>query len=93
MTTPTPSDIAKIVEQILAAATDHEDVINMIAGIAGVLPEVSLAEKALPAIITILQVLQGGNSRSPLDALQVFLNHNTPGMPNAPELAPTPEAS
>ena len=93
MTTPTPSDIATIVENIIKAAEDHEDIINTVAGLAGILPEVSLAEKALPAIIAVLQLLQGGGSASPLDALGALLSHLTPGMPNAPERAPTPEAS
>ncbi len=92
-TAPTATDILTIITNILQGATEHEALINTIAGGAGILPEVSLAEKALPAIVAVLQVLEQGGAVSPLAALQALFNHITPGQPNSPILTDLPPGS
>ena len=82
-------NLLSIGTKILDGVVDHEHLINTIAGLAGVGPEVALAEKALPMVAATLKFLQQETGKGPLAAFKDFMDHLTPGMPNAPALAPT----
>lgn len=84
----TPANIITLVSNIVRGVEEHEGLINTIAGMAGILPEVSLAEKALPAIVAVLTFLQEETGKAPLDVFRDFLNHITPGAANSSTLGP-----
>jgi hypothetical protein len=91
---PTAANLMTIAENILQGVESHQGLINSIAGMAGILPEVSLAEKALPMVCAVLQFMQEESGKGLLEVFQDLLNHLTPGQPNATELnAVIPEGS
>jgi hypothetical protein len=91
---PTAANLMTIAGNILQGVESHQGLINSIAGMAGILPEVSLAEKALPMVCAVLQFMQEESGKGLLEVFQDLLNHLTPGQPNATELnAVIPEGS
>lgn len=92
-TVPTAANILTIANNIVQGVTDHEGLINTIAGMAGILPEVSLAEKALPMLAAVLQFMQQETGKGLLEVFQDLLNHLTPGAPNAAVLTNLPQGS
>ena len=68
-------DIEKAAEQALQAAIDHEGIINSIATMTGILPQVSLIEKSLPIGVALLQFAEQETGKPPLDILKDFLDH------------------
>jgi hypothetical protein len=91
--TPSVSDLLTIAQTIIRNIEDHEDSINFIAGMAGILPEVALAEKALPMIAAVLQFMQEQTGKSLIEVFQDVLSHLTPGGPNSAVLTSLPEGS
>lgn len=85
------TDLEKTAEQIIENVIDHETTINAIAGMVGILPEVTLAEKFLPMVAGALQFMQQESGKPLTQVFIDFMNHITPGQPNSPILtAPTP---
>ena len=85
----TIADLEKTAEQIVANLIDHETSINFIAGMVGILPEVAIAEKALPMIMGLLKFMQQETGKSLPEVFTDLMNHVTPGEPNSPILSPT----
>lgn len=79
--------LVDIANNILTGVADHEDLINTIAGLAGVGPEVALAEKALPMVAAALKFMQSETGKGPVDVFHDFLNHITPSQPNSTALS------
>ena len=82
----TITDLEKAAANIVQGVTEHEMLINMIAGAVGILPEVELAEKLLPLVTGVLKFMQGQGGGSLLDVFQQLANHIVPGQPNSPIL-------
>lgn len=82
------AEIEKTAESIVNNIIDHETSINLIAGMVGILPEVAVAEKALPIIAGVLQYMQGTSGKSLIQVFGDLMSHLTPGQPNSPVLAP-----
>lgn len=89
----TAAGIIDIGNKIVEGVVDHEGLINTIAGMAGILPEVSLAEKALPILQLILQFLEQETGKGPLEVFKDLISHITPGGPLSPSLSETPEGT
>ena len=89
----TAASIVSIGENILQGITDHEGLINTIAGLAGIGPEVSMAEKLLPLLITVLQFLEQETGKGLVQVVEDLISHVTPGQSGAPALAEVPQAS
>lgn len=84
------ADIEKAAEQIIKNVQEHEGSLNFIAGLAGILPEVQLAEKALPLLVQGLHLIEQETGKSPLDAFKDLVDHLTPSAPNSVVLSPDP---
>ena|SRR6266436_5650542 len=82
----TVTDLEKAAQNVIQGVMDHEMLINMIAGAVGILPEVALAEKLLPLLAGVLQVMQGQGGGSLMDVFGQLVNHIVPGQPNSPIL-------
>lgn len=89
----TIADLEKAAESIVEGVIDHEGLINVIAGTVGILPAVSLAEKALPLLAGVLQFLQQESGKGLVETFTDLINHLTPGQPNAPALAPDQQST
>ena len=83
----TISNLAKTGETVLQGVIDHESMINVVAGMTGVLPEVLFAEKAFPIIILALRAIQQSSGKSWGEAFSDLMDHLTPGKPAAPALS------
>src|SRR5258708_36912143 len=83
----TITDLETTASNIVKGVMEHEMLINTIAGAVGILPEVELAEKLLPLIAGVLQVMQGQSGKSLLDVFGELVNHVVPGQPNSPILS------
>ncbi len=80
------ADIEKTASAIIQGISEHQTLINMIATSVGIMPEVALAEKALPMIAGILQFMQQESGKSLPDVFADLMSHLTPGQPNSPVL-------
>jgi hypothetical protein len=69
------ADVEALGLKIIQSVEDHEGVINTIAGMAGVLPEVSMAEKMLPGIAGVFQFMQQETGKSLLTVVEDWINH------------------
>src|SRR6266702_6915772 len=83
----TIADVETAAANIIKGVTEHEGLINMIAGAVGILPEVALAEKLLPLLAGVLQIMQGSGGKSLIEVFEELVNHVTPGLPNSPVLS------
>jgi len=81
------TDLGTTAGNIIQGITEHEALINMIAGAVGILPEVALAEKFLPMIAGLLQFMGQQSGKSLPDVVTEVMNHLTPGQPNSPILS------
>ena len=80
------ADLAKTAENIVEGVIEHEGLINTIAGAVGILPQVALAEKALPLLAGVLKFMQQETGKDLIDVFGDLLGHLTPGKPNSPVL-------
>jgi hypothetical protein len=84
----TVSDLETLSENVLQGIVSRETQINIVAGMAGILPEVTIAEHVLPLAIAALQFMQQETGKTLLQVAEDFISHITPGLPNATVLSP-----
>jgi hypothetical protein len=88
----TAANIMDMAQKILAGIADHEGLINTVADLAGFGPEVSMAEKILPVISSVLSFMEQETGKGLVQVVEDLLQHLTPGQPNSPVLS-LPQAS
>ena len=82
----TLADIEKIGASVIEGIIDHEGLINTVAGAAGILPQVLMAEKLLPLVAGLLQFGEAETGKGLLQIVQDFVSHVTKGQSNSPWL-------
>jgi hypothetical protein len=83
------ADIEALAVTTLNGVVARESEINIVAGMAGILPEVTVAEHVVPLVVVALQFMQQESGKTLLQTAEDFISHVTPGLPNSPVLSAT----